>query len=232
MPPLHRTDTLLRQRLDQLIVSGNISQLPSALGQLSVADFRRAGKLLADDLLPSLDNETYWACFHAVVPTNPKAYLMTFLKAAVKLYRAHRLILSSDTLAPFASKATPIDKRKTLNTLLPLVATSDEVTCLLAAFSVDNAPQAAPYLVKSPTPPCLYSLFVLLKKDEPNRELIGQCIAQLVARGGTTACNMASILANYFDCPTERAQFALRIPPYMLSRLEMGEEAFYKILQA
>lgn len=232
MNSYQRHDTLLKQRLGKLIAAGNMDELANALNQLTASAFRTAGRLLADELLPALDDQSYWTCFISVVPTHSKAYLITFAKAAVKLYKARRLSVNSEVLGRFALQATAIDKRKWVNTLLPVLETAEEVKRLILPLGIDTAAQAAPYLIKSDTPASLYVLFKLLKKDEHNQELIRECIAQLVKNGSKLSFNMASILAHYFDCQSVRAQFSLTIPPYMLSRLDQGEETFMKVLQS
>ena len=85
MVNIRRHHPVLLNRLKQLFEAGDADALNKTLNELSAADFRTAGFLLADNLLSTYP-EHFWDFFLTIVPSKPKAYLGTFLKAALQLY--------------------------------------------------------------------------------------------------------------------------------------------------
>ena len=124
--PLHRHNPLLRNKLWQHMQADDAAGLLHQLQSLTVAEFRTAGYLLAEDLLPQCSSQSYWRFFMTLVPAHSKAYLGTFLKAAVRLRACRKLQLDMQALTAFAAKATPIDIHKTLDTFLALQLSFDE----------------------------------------------------------------------------------------------------------
>ena len=210
-----------------------MDKLLLVLKVLTVSEFRTASCMLSDELLPHISEELYWKCFESIVPTNTRAYLGTFLKAATARYQGRRLaIINASALTAFAQTATPIDCKKLLSAFLPVLRRADEVLFLLQHFSTLRTADIAPYLIKGGTPPNYYTLFCQLKKEEHPEKLLGECICQLMKKGDSISYNMAAILYHYFGCKQENFHFSLQLAPYMLSRLEQGEESFMKVLKS
>ena len=93
----------LRQLLRHVLQSGDYAALPATVAGLSHADRRQCGVLLGEELLPAMGEE-YWRIFAAVVPTDPKAYLGTFLKALSLLLRPK--LLARPALSQFPSQSS------------------------------------------------------------------------------------------------------------------------------
>lgn len=230
MTTLHRHNPSLRQKLQVYISLNNPQSLLEELNKLSVTEFRTAGYLLSEELLPQLSSEQFWDFFVQVVPTNSRAYLGTFLKAAVILYKKKELLLDENKLNSFALQCTAIDTRKTLLALLPLFQSDNEVETLLRTFSFYNVKKAFPYLHHAATPAAYYVLFKLLKTADLQTDFLRLNVINLMKKGDQLSFNMASILCQYFDLKNIPGQFSLHIHPYELGRLEQGFSTFKKIL--
>lgn len=213
------------------MTSGGAHALLEALDSLSVAEFRTAGFLLADEILTHLSGKEYWNYFLYIVPANSRAYLGTFLKAAVSLYRKKELTLDEQVIADFSEKATPIDARKMLDAFLPVVRTVEEVEMLLRVFSKFDAETAAPALHRAGTIQAYYVLFKLMKTIDARPDLLRKNVLALMKRGDKLSFNLASVLCEYFDLRDIPGRFSLRLHPYELSRLDQGIENFEKLLR-
>jgi len=230
--PLRRYNPQLLAKLSAAAVADTAEPLAQLLVQLSVAEFRTAGFLLAESVLPALGSEKFWKYFVALVPMNSKAYLGTFLKAAVRNYRVGLLPLSASALREFSKTATAIDKRKVLDALLPEVKKMNEVQLLLQTFQAETLAAAAPYLLKAHTPVCYCMLFRLLRTAETDPETLRRYALQLISYGDKISFNLASIIEQYFDLKGLPATFSLNLRPYELSRLDAAPETFIKILKS
>lgn len=236
---VRRHNPQLRSRLLAYVESGDAQGLCTCLSALSNMDFRTAGYLLAEDLLlrlPSVGEgrtATFWQFFSTIVPSNSKAYLVTFLKAAAALYGRGELSLSDTRLADYAAQpsTTPVDRRKTLEHLLPCVRTAAEASMLLQQFAGGEAAARIPFLLKAGTPVCYYLLFHTLKTLDEDRELLRHCCLSLVRKGDRLSFNLACIIRHYFDVADLPATFSLQLRPYQLGRLDDSFESFMKILE-
>lgn len=226
---VYRHNPLLKSRLLAFLANGDAQGMRVCLTSLTVSDFRSAGRLLAEEVLPSADNDAFWHFFRTIVPTNPKAYLGTFLKAAVKLYRQGKLQLQESRFADFSRSCSVIDKRKFLEALLPEAKTDSEVRVLVSAFCQGQIAEAAPYLLRAHTPQTYYVLFQLLKTADA--ELVRKYALLLLRNADSLSFNLASILEQYFDLAPLPGNFSLRLQPYQLNCLDRGYEAFLKYLK-
>lgn len=229
MSNLIKHNPILRNKLASFIAKGDAQGLCLLLQSLRVSEFRTAGYLLAEQLLPQLASGDYWNFFLKVVPTFPKAYLGTFLKAGVRLYQQHKLQLNEEALSQFALQTNAIDHHKTMEAFLPLLAFPEEVETLLRALHSYEARKAYTFLLKANTLCTFYHLFCLLKlADEP--ALTKQVIALLLRQNKPISYNMASLLKQYFGLHDVPCTFALQIEHYKLSRADEGYASFKKVV--
>lgn len=228
MSTFQRHNAPLQQKLSLLVKGGKVEELRTYLQSLSSSYFRTAGFLLAETVLPTCEQSDFWKFFVEIVPTNAKAYLGTFLKAAVKLYTAKRLSLDETTLQAFAVSASTIDKQKVLQAFLPIVKQHGEVNCLIKWFHTSDE-QTYALLIRAGTLPCYYVLFNLLKTSD-NNALIRHVAITLLKRGDGISYNLVSIIKHYFDIEDLPAQLSLKVENYELSRLDMSYEKFVKTL--
>lgn len=235
--------TPLEHRLRLACAQPGGEPLLTLLRVLSCADFRTAGRLLAERVLPEVETDAaFWTLFAAVVPTNAKAYLGTFLKAAeARVKRAPRrfatdgsplcpLTFTSPSLDEFSRTASAIDRRKSLSALLPLACAPAEAARLISLFAPAEAEERVAALLRIPTPLAAYFLFRELKTLECRPDLLRATCVALMKRGDGAAFNLASMVQAYFSLPHLPGTFSLRLRPYELSRLDGNYAAFRSML--
>ena len=92
---------VVSRRLAQYAGACDWDGMLSYLQGLTHSQFRAAGLALEHEVLPCLSHDDFWTCFLHIVPEESKAYLMTFLKAAVRNYREGRLKMEHPALHEF-----------------------------------------------------------------------------------------------------------------------------------
>ncbi len=223
---LRRHNPILRQRLLQPLQAGDIKGLQDILANLKSMDFKTAGFLLAEELLPTINETLFWECFTTIVPTNPKAYLGTFLKGAVALHRQGTLTLTHEALSVYSqSGISTIDCRKVLEALLPLAKKHEEITFLLQHFTAD-VQQRITLLLRITTLPAAYALFQEMKTMEEDASLLRSTCLALMKRGDARAFRLASLCVSYFGLEELPGTFSLTLQPTELSRLDQSYETF------
>lgn len=226
----HKHNPVLKNKLSAQTTSESAEGLNLLLDSLSVAEFRTAGYLLSEEILPQFSSQKFWNYFLYMVPLRPKAYLVTFMKAAVKLYRGGKLQIDTTALKAFAPKASPIDVRKMLELLLPEVQDANEIMLLTRIFCQGRLDLSAPHLLKAGTPAAYYRLFCLLKTVESDPDTLRHYVFLLMRKSDPLSFNMASIVCQYFGLEGIPGRFSLRLEPYELSRLDQGQDLFLKHL--
>lgn len=230
MAVLKRHNPAVESRLRSLISVGDSAALRAYVLSLNNTEFRTAGYLLSDVILPQTDETSYWQAFKALVPEDSKAFLGTFLKAAVFQIKNGTLTLSAETLTAFAAVATNIDKRKTLEALLPVTRQTDEVHFLLNIFCGGSLKSCLAFLVNQDTTACYFELFRLMKQLEGQTEDLQHYTMLLMRKGTKRAFNMGAIIKAYFGLETLPGTFSLHLEAYKLSRLDASYEAFCNLL--
>lgn len=208
---------------------------PEALLQyvshLTNKERRTAGYLLADVLLPTLDEQSFWQMFHVFVSHDSKAYLGTFLKAVKVLYVGKSFSFDNLELKSFATdSATVIDRQKFLTEVLPLLHTPEEVKLLLDIFGVSSADTRLVYLYKSGTIPCYYCLFNLLKMHDGDMALLDKYCMLLLKKNDVLSKKMASLVNDYFGLNRDLPIGVKEVEPYKLSKLNETYDSFKYIL--
>lgn len=229
-----RPTAQLRQRLSTFIDSRNASALRDHLKTLRHADFRAASLVMGEaSLWTALNEAEFWTFFLVLVTDNAKAYLGTLLKAVVARHRTAPFSFADDAFRRFATDfATDIDRRKSLDALLPLVATPRDGKRLLRLFRLHTAPPSvrAAQLLRIATPVGYFLLFNTLREIDDDRHLLRRYAVELMRKGDKPSFNLACILREYFDLDELPGTFSLRLPPHELSRLDSGFDTFARIL--
>lgn len=241
MVNVKRHNPTLKSRLAVFLQTGDAEGLTGYLSHLSNQDFRTAGFLLSEELLPlyfghdgsSKNVQDFWHFFIAVVPSYPKAYLGTFLKALAALYEDEAVCLCDPRFLEYARKhAGPIDCRKILEMMLPRLRNPSEVEFLLSIFSRALPSEfCTSFLIKAGTLPCYYVLFKLLKMQDATPELLRKYCVLLMRKGDHLSFNMACIIRSYFDLSDLPGTFSLQLRPYQLGKLDESYEGFSAIIK-
>jgi hypothetical protein len=223
---LRRHNPILRQRLMQPLQAGDVKALQEVLASLKSMDQKTAGYILAEEILPSIEEKLFWECFLMIVPSNPKAYLGTFLKGALALYKQEKLSLTSDALKEYLQTGiSAIDCRKVLEAFLPVARRHEEITHLLKLFTSDIQ-QRLSLLLRITSLPAAYALFQEMKTQEEDLDLLRNTCLALMKRGDSRAFCLASICVSYFGLESIPGTFSLTLQPYELSRLDQSYETF------
>ncbi len=227
--------TQLADRLFTMAKARNASGLLLMMRSMSNSAFRACSRELGERVLPELpDSQTYWALFVAMVPTQPRAYLGTFLKAAAKRYTKGTLDLlrNATQVEEFAASASAIDKRKTIDVLLPIVKDTEEIKMLLRLFAPQESTSRIDLLLVQPDRPAIcYVLFGELRQHDADQALLRRTALRLMQKTSPNAFKMARIVQAYFGLGELPGTLSLRLEPYEFSSLEQGEEAFYRMLR-
>lgn len=237
MPNIHRSNPALENRLRPLLQRGEAEAFLRLYETLSVSERRTAGYQLAEKILPTVGTSVFWKLFAAITPMNSKAFLMTFVNAFVNGYKqrgpkrdqAPALDFDSEGIGRFLEHSTPIDRKKLLQALLPVLRRGEETDALICLIvKLDEWQKAAQALIHAATIPSYYALFHLLRRVDPESDDIRQ-VALIVLRGNSPqAHHFAEILQTYFSLEALPCVFAKPTEPYRLARLEGGYENFQK----
>lgn len=224
----------LAKQMQAFLDERNAEGLLVYLQRLSNAARRSADALLGESLLVEIEEEAFWLFFYEMVRRAPKAYLGTFLKAAAARLAKGQLNVANTLFLKFAAEeATPIDRTKCLDALLPLIKQPEDAERVLDAFfckEQKTAPGRALALLKVPTDACNYLLFKTMKQTD-DLVLVRKVCLRLLQRGGGASFNLAGILAGYFGIQSLPAAFSLKIEPYQYSHLEESYGNFLKYLR-
>ena len=224
----------LAKQMQAFLDERNAEGLLAYLQRLSNAARRSAAALLRERLLGGAEGAAYRLYSAEMVRRAPKAYLGTFLKAAAaRLPKGHLNVANPLFLKFAAEDATPIDRTKCLDALLPLIKQPEDAERVLDAFfckEQKTAPGRALALLKVPTDACNYLLFKTMKQTD-DLVLVRKVCLRLLQRGGGASFNLAGILAGYFGIQSLPAAFSLKIEPYQYSHLEESYGNFLKYLR-
>lgn len=200
---------------------------------MSHADFRRCSTILGDSDLWAERSDHYWEAFAHIVPTYPKAYLGTFLKALSGILRHNPEFWNSETLFNYLrDQAGEIDRRKCAECLLPLIHDVEDAALLLRYCFPEPGARMAMLLVATGTPQAYFLLFRYFRTIEDRPEDIRKCCLALLRRGDAISFNMTRIVQDYFALERLPATFSLRLNPYEFGRLEENYDVFAKMLTA
>lgn len=232
MVNVRRYNPVLKGRLQAIVSAGAEADIPAFFAALTNAERRTAGYLLAEELLPAMPREAdFFRLLFAIVPGAPKMFLGTFLKAWCLRYGMRTAGVEGLCNAEAAGRFTEMDRRKTLEAVLPVLRTAGEVRILLQTFGGESVEYDARCLIAAGSACCYYELFLLLRRTDDNRDFLRRCCLHLMRRGDSLSFNMACVVCQYFDVPDVPGTFSLRLRPYQLGRMDLSEEAFLKVLR-
>ena len=230
-----RYDAVICTKLQAFARNADWQGMLAYLQGLSNSAFRTASYVLAEHVLLPLNAEDYWGCFHTVALTDTKAFLMTFLKAALQKYAEQTLDFKHCYFIDFAwsrrGESVSLDRQKTLKAILPVLRSDDEVENVLDAFcGTDNERKLNYVGFADESMPCYYEIFRLLREIDHNPEQQVKMLRQVIRRSTPMAFNFVSIMRAYFGLEQLKGNYSLHLQPYELSRIDRGYDAFLQVM--
>lgn len=236
MVETHSRIIVLETQLRAALHSSDNTEFLAYLQTLSNADFRLAGNVLGERILMGLDGDDFWVMFSRLALCHPKAFLGTCLKAAGRKYEAGELSLQGAAFEQYASivneQHKDIDRRKTIQHLLPLLRVPQEIDRLFELFHVDSHKVRISYLLQCDRLSACYSLFLSARRLEHEKPWLARCCAELIRKNNRYAFNLASLLKSYFDLPSVSGVFSLNLHPFQLNYVDISYDNFCKILNS
>ncbi|MCD7721865.1 MAG: hypothetical protein LUI09_06505 [Prevotellaceae bacterium] len=218
----------LEARLRVLLAQRDWQGVTAYVDSLSNSQFRTAGYMLGEALMPSLPDSDFWQLASVLVRHNSKAFLVTMLKSAA----ARGLDVGSEGFASFCRLLIPneTDTHKALTRLLPLLRSPEEVQRLFAFLGVSDPQRMLRYLLPVATEAASFQLLLTLRFLDHDRGLLLRAVNYVMKRGGDLSFNLASLLKTYFGLDEVKGPFSRSVEPYELSRLAASYKAFCQAL--
>ena len=228
----HYSPAIARQ-LQTLADQGQWQGFPSYLSTLSNAQFRTAGYIIGERLVPSLTASDAWELIAILTDYNARAFLVTLLKPIAQRLIQGSLSLSDEGCHTLMKRLAQnsIDASKTLQQLLPVLRQPSEVQQLFTLLSVEEGGVRVRHLLNVATMPASYCLFQTLRYADHDRPFLLRVTRFLVRRGDGLAFNLASLLRTYYGLDEVQGTFSLNIEPYQLARLATSYEAFCQAMR-
>lgn len=218
---------MIASRLRMIADGRQWSSLTTYLDGLSNAQFRTAGYILGEVILPGISSEDFWSVTTLLYNYNAKAFLVTLMKAAC--LRVDEFgSLPAEQLWSLMAK-NEIDASKALLTLLPAMPDEVEMAQHMMNVMISNkAEKLINILLRVDTPAAAFLLLKAMRQVEHNHDLLVRTTYYLIKKGDAISFNLASLFKVYFGLDEVRGTFSLRLEPFELARLETNYEAFKK----
>ena len=226
---------VMLSRLETFFAAEDWDGLTAWFGTLSHRDFRLAGSMTGERLLPAVSDDVFWSAFLALLSFHSKAFLVTMLKA-VPLRKAgagftlfHGGFLA---VADYLNReGSEVDRRKFVDFLLRVFTDEvGEAEHLFKALHVNDPRERMEFLLRGEGMACYYLLFGAMRQLEHDKSLLTRCCIYLMKKGDSLSFNLASVSKVYFDLPQVRGTFSLQLSPYQLGHLEASYASFKKVM--
>ncbi len=227
---------VVEARLKSCLEAMDWDGLAGYLSALSHKDFRMAGDIIGERLLPCVAPHVFWSAFHALLGYHAKAFLGTMLKAAQA--RSHTVGFTLQhggflLVAGYLNReGTDIDRLKFIRAMLRIFGENvEELDYLFRSLHVEDGAARMDYLLQGSGTACAFLLFRAMRHAEHDHALLVRCCRLLMKKGDSLSFNLASLAKIYFDLPEVKGTFSLRVNPYQLGRLESSFEEFGKLVR-
>ncbi len=222
-------------RLEVFFGTEDWNGLTCYLDGLSHKDFRNAGSMIGERLLPVVPDEVFWTAFLVLFDYHSKAFLVTMLKAAQVRKQSVGFTLFHEGFSAVAERlngvGTEVDRTKFTAFMLRVFTDEvDEVGRLFSALHIDHPLTRLEFLLRGEGMSCYYLLFNAMRQLEHDKDLLARCCVYLMKKGDSLSFNLASVSKVYFDLPQVKGTFSLRLAPYQLGMLEASYASFKKVL--
>lgn len=217
-----------------LVARGDMESLCRTVTGLRTADYRTVCSMMREaEFWASLrDEDTFWRFARHFIQHDSKAFLGTFLRATVSLHAKRPMDFRSEAFDEFLAQClTPVDCRKTIEAIAPLMTSPEALATFLARLKPleGNHALLVNILFHINTDSARFLFFRELRQHEDDAATLRRYAVELVRRGDRRSLNLARIIECYFALPPLPGTFALQMPEYQFSRLDRYE-AFCKIL--
>lgn len=218
-------DLLLRRKME----TADWDALDQMLSRLSHSQKRHAQETIRRQVLPTLDNDTFWQAYAHLVTLKPQAFLSGVL-AAARLADEDTLDFDCEGARRLAAGLSHEQARKVADMALPLLHTEAQVESLLSRLGIFEEKERLALLLRQQTPLSYFLLLRTLQRLDHRRDLALRCCRFILRRADDRALNMASILRTEFGLHEIDARLPLRLETYELSRLTTSFEQFLHAL--
>lgn len=203
--------------------------LDTLLTRLTNTEFRKAERMLREEVLPTLSNDDFWLAYLHLIIYKRQAFL-SGIRAASHLAQERTLRFDTPSAQQVAATLDEPQALKVIDMALPLMQNQSQITGLFRLFHIDDERRRVALLIRIDTPLAYYMLFRALSHIPDNRPLALRCYRYILRRHNDRAYNMASILRTYFGLHEAQEQLSLNIEPYELSYLDRNYERFCYVL--
>lgn len=226
-------DPAIYARLQQFAAQRDWHGLTDYLGTLSHAQYRTAGYLLGERIVPQLEENEMWTLVQLLIAHDTKAFLVTMMKAVAERLRDKELHLRSAGSRTFLTQAkeNAIDRQKVAIQLLPVLESPDDIQWLMRHLDIEEGKERLGLLLRVPTKAASYALFRTLRYIEHDRPLLVRTANYLIQRSDGLGFNLASLLCTYYGLDEVKGTFSLHVQPYQLARIESSYDAFCEIMK-
>ncbi len=232
MTGIIRTNPALRRRLEAILTGQDEGAMLALFPTLTNSERRTASWLLGEELLPRLEgSETFMYWFDALTAADVRAHLGTCLKAAATRLSRGTVDLADRRWDTFAARATAIDRRKTLDAMLPLATDLTTADHLLKRFAADSITSTATACLRAATTPALFRLFTTLQTIEGDTERIVPIYKALLKLGHRRAFKTASLVRSHFGLESLPGTFSLQLEPWQTDRVAVDYDKFARLIE-
>ncbi len=224
----------IEKRLQQILATGQMSQVVIYLQTLSHARFRTAGYVLGERIMLQCPADTFWLLAHTLVQFDNRAFLVTVIKSYLnRVERVGDIGLLDVGFQKFCLLLRPNEEdcRKALQQLLPALAEPQQIRHLFSLLGIEDQVRWIPFLLQCRTMPSYYLLFNSLHFIEHDTDRLVRIAYYLTRSGDALSFNLASLMKAYFGLSQVRGTFSLHLRPYELARIASSYDVFCQKMQ-
>jgi len=218
-------DLLLRKKME----SADWDALDGMMERLTHSQKRRTVEIIRRQVLPMLDNDTFWQAYAHLVALRPQAFL-SGVRAVARLASERRLDWDCEGAKRLAATIGHEQARKVADMALPLLVTEEQVEGMWARLGIEDERERLALLLGQETPLAYFLLLHTLQRLDHRRDLALRCCRFIMRRANDRALNMASILRTAFGLSEIDARLPLKLETYELAWIGSSFERFKHVL--
>ena len=220
-----------KERLEQLIGTRDWEGLTQMLGNLSNMELRRMERVMREEVLTGLENDSFWeTLLHLII--FKRAAFISGVTAVTHLVKEGTLDFEVEGVRRLYEHLRATNSESLLkicNMMMPELRTEAQVMGMFGAFHVENEVTRISVLLKSEHDLSYYLIFKTLKLIE-DRLIARKCCVALMKRQDDRAFNAVCLIKAYFGLDDLPARFSLTIEQYELSHIDRDYDTFCHVL--